>query len=343
MKVDVARIEAIARGWPADVRMVLLHGADAAASNDHAAQIARQFADPSNPVAVETLTGAAVAADPAALVAAASALSLFGERTLIRVDGLDDGGAVAVAGIVEGPPGNPIIAIAGVLKKTSKLLMLAEKSKRIAALVSYELAPRDAFRLVGELGARFGVKPSRPAATALFEAAGGDRALMRSEVEKLALYLDGAPDRPMPAEIEDVAAVGVDVRDADHFELVSAVVGGHAARACRLLGRLGGLPGIVTLRAVERRLTLLLSLRGVVDGGASPATAVEAARPPIFWKEKETIAAELGLWSTAALVRGLAEVLAAERAIKSAGGLGETLADAAMLALAQRAAAARRG
>lgn len=342
MKVDVARIEAIARRWPSDIRIVLLHGADAAASADHAGQIARQFADPGNPVAVETLSGATVAADPAALVAAAGAMSLFGDRTLIRIDGLDDAGLAAIAGLLEAPPGNPVVAVAGVLKKTSKVLTLAEKSKCIAALVSYEPAPRDAFRLVSELGTRFGVKPSRAAAAALFEAAGGDRALMRSEVEKLALYLDGSVDAPRTAEIDDITAIGVDVRDADQFELVSAVAGGRPAQACQLLGRLGGLPGIVTLRAVERRLTLLLGLRGVVDGGASPATAVEAARPPIFWKEKEAIAAELGLWSTAALVRGLAELLAAERAIKLAGSLGETLADTAILALARRAAAARR-
>jgi DNA polymerase-3 subunit delta len=113
------------------------------------------------------------------------------------------------------------------------------------------------------------------------------------------------------------------------------------AIAADLLARLPTGMGIVALRAVERRLTMLMGLRGVVDGGASPQTAVDGARPPIFWKEKEAIAAELTLWTTRALVRGLADILAAERAIKSSGSLGDMLAEATLLTLARRAAARR--
>lgn len=342
MKVDVARIEAIARAWPADIRLVLLHGADSATSHDLASELARQFADPGNPLAVETLSGATVAADPGALAGAAGALSMFGDRTLVRVDGLDDNGVAAVTALVAAPPGNPVLAVAGPLRKGSKLLAFAEKARGVAALVSYEPAARDALRLVTELGQRFGIKPSRPAAAAIFEAAGGDRLQMRSEVEKLALYLDATPQAPRAAEIDDVAAIAVGDRDPDQYGLVAAVTGGRPADAARLLARQGAIPGIVTLRAIERRLTLLLSLRGVVDGGASPTTAVEAARPPIFWKEKDAIVAELATWSTPALVRGLGDLLAAERAIKSSGSLGETLADAAILTLSRRAAAGRR-
>lgn len=342
MKADLARIEAIARAWPAELRLVLLHGPDAAASHDLARQIARQFADPTNPMAVESLAGASLAGDPGALAAAAGAISMFGDRTLVRIDGLDDNGVGAVAALLAGPPGNPVVATAGALRKGSKLLTLAEKSKEVAALPSYEPGARDAFRLASELGAQFGIRPSRAAAAALFEAAGGDRMQMRSEIAKLALYLDADTGAPQSCEIDDVAAIGVGIRDPDQFALVAAVAGGRPEATCALLARQGAIPGIVTLRAIERRLTLLLSLRGVVDGGASPTTAVEAARPPIFWKEKEAIVAELGLWSTAGLVRGLGELLAAERAIKSSGSLGELLADTAILTLSRRAAAGRR-
>ncbi len=343
VKVDAARIGAIARRWPAELQLVLLHGQDAAASRDHADRIARQFADPANPMAVESLDGKTVASDPQALVAAAGALSMFGDRTLVRIEGLDDDGLDAVAALLAAPAGNPVVAIAGVLKKGSKLLALAEKSDAVAALVSYEPSLRDAPRLVAEIGADHGLGASRDAAIALFEQAGGDRMLLRREIEKLSLYLDSAPDRPRQAEAADIAAIGTGAGDADQYALVSAVTGGRPAMAVDLLGRLPGTGGIVTLRAIERRLTLLLGLRGGVDGGASPKTVVEGARPPIFWKEKDAIAAELAIWTTPALVRGLADILAAERAIKSSGSLGETMADAAILTLARRAAAGRRG
>ncbi|MFZ4688051.1 MAG: DNA polymerase III subunit delta [Polymorphobacter sp.] len=342
MKVDAARIQAIARQWPTDIRLVLLHGQDAAASRDYADQIARQFADAANPMAVESLTGATIASDPQALVGAAGTVSMFGDRTLVRVDGVDDDGLDAVTALLASPAGNPVIAVAGTLKKGSKLQAFADKMPGIAALISYEPGLRDALRLVTDIGAPMGLRVAREAATALFESAGGDRTIIRREVEKLSLYLDSAADRQKTIELADVEAVGVGVGGSDQFALGAAVAGGRMAIAADLLARLPSGLGIVALRAVERRLTLLLTLRGVVDGGASPQSAVDGARPPIFWKEKEAVAAELSLWTTAALVRGLADILAAERAIKSPGSLGDTLAEAAILTLARRAAAARR-
>jgi DNA polymerase-3 subunit delta len=341
MKVDAAQIQAMYRHWPDAIRIVLLHGQDAAASRDHADQIARQFADPANPMAVESLTGSAVGNDPQALVAAAGAMSMFGDRTLVRVDGLDDDALPAITAIAEGPPGNPVIAVAGALKKGSKLQAYAEKSPAVASMISYEPGLRDAQRLANEIGAPLGLRVSRDAAVALFEAAGGDRTIMRREIEKLALYLDSDSDRQKPLEIADVLAIGVGVGDSDQFALGGAVAGGRMALAADLLARLPTGMGIVALRAVERRLTMLMGLRGVVDGGASPQTAVDGARPPIFWKEKDAVVAELTIWTTPALVRGLADILAAERAIKSSGSLGDMLAEAALLTLARRAAARR--
>jgi len=341
VKADTQRIDAIARRWPDEVRLVLLYGPDSAASRDMAAQIARQFADPANPVAVETLGGAAVADDPQALVAAAGAMSMFGDRTLVRVEDLGEDGADAVAALLASPPGNPVIAVAGALKKGGKLQALADRDPGIAACISYEPSLRDAPRLVADIGAPLGLRVARDAAIALFEATGGDRGLLRQEVVKLATYLDSAADRLKTAELPDVAAIVVGAGDGDQYALVAAVAGGRPGEASAILDRGTGVPGIVTLRAIERRLTLLLGLRGAVDGGASPRSAVEGARPPVFWKEKDAIVAELGLWPTAALQRGLGDILAAERAIKASGSLGETLADAAVLTLARRAAARR--
>ena len=342
MKVDTARIQALYRRWPDDVRLVLLHGQDAAASRDHADQLARQFDDPANPMAVETLAGSTLSSDPQSLVAAAGMMSMFGDRTLVRVEGLEEDGLAAITALLDSPAGNPVVAIAGTLKKGSKLQAFAEKTAQIASLVSYEPSLRDATRLVGEIAAPMGLRASREAAIALFEAAAGDRTLIRREVEKLSLYLDSDADRPQPLEVTDVAALGVGAGDADQYALVAAVAGGRPAAVVDLLGRLPTGIGIVVLRAIERRLTMLLSLRGIVDGGASARTAVEGARPPIFWKEKDAVAIELSLWTTQGIVRSLGEILAAERAIKSSGSLGETLADTAILTLARRAAAGRR-
>jgi DNA polymerase III subunit delta len=340
MKADAARIAAIAKAWPADVRLVLLYGPDGAASRDLADRIARQFADATNPMAIETLAGAALASDPGALAAAAGAMSMFGDRTLVRVEGLDDKGVEAVEALLAGPAGNPVVAIAGDLKK-GKLAALGERSPAIAALVSYEPSLRDAGRLVGEIGAEFGLRPSRDAAVMVFEAAGGDRMLIRRELEKLSLYCGAAAEAPKPLEAADVAALAPGAGEVDQFGLAGAVASGQVAQVVDQLARLGDGLGIAALRAVERRMTLLLTLRTAIDAGARPEAAVDAARPPIFWKEKAAIVGEASAWTTPALVAALAALLDAERTIKSRGSLGETLAHATMLDLARRAAVAR--
>jgi DNA polymerase-3 subunit delta len=341
VKADLNRIEAIARRWPDDVRLVLLYGPDSGASRDLAGQVARQFADPANPMAVETLAGAMVASDSQALVAAAGAMSMFGDRTLVRVDDLPEDGAEAVAALLAAPPGNPVLITAGALKKGGKLASLAERDPGIVALTSFESSLRDAPRMVADLAAPFGLRVSREAAVALFEATGGDRGLLRREVEKLATFLDSAADQPKSADLGEVGAIVVGAGDGDQYALVAAVTGGRPSEASALLERGTGVPGIVLLRAIERRLTLLLGLRGAVDGGASPRSVVDSARPPIFWKEKDAIVVELGLWPMPALQKGLADILAAECAIKASGSLGETLAAAAVLLLARRAASRR--
>lgn len=341
MKVDPTRIAAIAKSWPADIRLVLLYGPDGAASRDLADRIARQFADAANPLAVESIAGAALAGDPGALAAAAGAMSMFGDRTLVRVEGLDDKGLDAVEALLAGPAGNPVVAIAGDLKK-GKLATLGERSPAIASLASYEPTLRDAGRLVGEIGAEFGLRPTRDAAIMVFESAGGDRMIIRRELEKLSLYCNAIPAAPQPLEVADVAALAPGAGEVDQFGLAGAVASGQVAAVVDQLARLGDGLGIAALRAVERRLTLLLALRSAVDAGARPQAAVDAARPPIFWKEKDAIVGELTVWTAPALVAGLGALLAAERAIKSRGSLGETLAHAAMLDLTRRAAVARR-
>lgn len=341
MKIDSSRIQSFYRRWPEDIRVILLHGHDTAASRDHADSLSRQFDDAGNPMAIEMLTGSTVATDPQALVGAAGMVSMFGDRTLVRVDGIDDDALPALKALIDGPAGNPVVAIAGPLKKGSKLQAFAESSSAIAALISYEPGLRDAQRLCNEIGNPLGLRISRDAAILLFEGANGDRLVIRREIEKLSLYLDSDPDRQKSIEAADVEAVGAGTGDSDQFLLGGAVASGRMAQTSDLLARLPPGLGITALRAVERRFTLLLGLRGAVDGGASPETVVAGARPPIFFKEKDAVTAELSLWTTPALVRGLEDLLTAERAIKSSGSLGDIMASAALLTLARRAATRR--
>lgn len=337
MKGDKAAIAAACRKLAPGLRLVLLYGPDTAASRDLADGIAAQFANAADPLAVMNITGATLADEPSALAAAANEVSMFGSGSLVRVDGAGDDALPAVEALLALPAwGNPVLMTAGALKKGSKLVAAVERAPAALAYVSYPPDARGSAALVNELAAEVGLQPSAAAARALAESSGGDRGILRRELEKLALYLDAGTGGAIGLDVDAVAALSASYDESDFGTLVEAVAGRQPLLADRQLVQLSvqGIPGITLLRTVARRFWLLLELRQLVDGGSSATSAIEAVRPPVFWKEKPAVAAQLSAWRTPALRGMLTRLLSAERAIKASGTAGDVLAAQLLLSVA---------
>lgn len=315
-----------------DIRLTLFHGADEAASADLAWKLAKHYGGE-----IVLLAPATLKEDPGRLPDEAASVSMFGDKRVIRVDGAGDESLEAVSLLLGAPAaGNPVVLVAGNLRKGSKLLAAVEDAANAMGVISYEGDARDGGRNVEAIAAEFGLQLAREVAPRLAAACNNDRRLMRRELEKLALYVDATPADPRKLGLEDLAAVGASVDDADFGPLVEAVASGRAAQADRQIAKLSGqgIAGIAQIRAVARRLWLLADLRAVVDNGSSPQAAVEGARPPIFWKEKERIGAQLQRWREPMLRHALDRLLVAEREIKKSGTAGDVLAAQALLAIA---------
>src|SRR5690606_2392872 len=110
---------------------------------------------------------------------------------------------------------------------------------------------------------------------------------------------------------------------------------GNPVEAARQIDRMAeeGEAGIALLRAVSRRLWQLLQVRALMANGHSVEAAVGALRPPVFWKEKDTLTAQARRWSQERLHTALNRVLVAERDIKSSGSAGDVIAHQSLLAL----------
>lgn len=315
-----------------DTRLTLFHGADEAASADLAWKLAAHFGGE-----IVLLSPATLKEDPGRLPDEAASVSMFGDKRVIRVDGAGDESVEAVTLLLGAPAaGNPVVLVAGNLRKGSKLLAAVEAAPNAAAVISYEANAGDTGRTVEAIAAELGLQLSRDVAPRLASACNNDRRLLRRELEKLALYVDATPEAPQRLTLDHLADVGASVDDADFGPLVEAVAGGRPAVADRQIAKLSGqgIAGIAQLRAVARRLWLLADLRATVDNGTSPQAAVEGARPPIFWKEKERVAAQLQRWREPMVRHALERLLAAERDIKKSGAAGDVLAAQALLAIA---------
>ncbi len=335
---EIARALDAANG---PVRFFLLYGPDEAGSAALARRLERAMGQEAERI---DLDGSTLKADPARLVDEAASISLFGGRRWIRIQPAGDEIAAAVASLLEADvAGNPVVALAGALKPSSPLVKLALDHKLALAHPSYVPDARDAAQIAETLAREAGLRLPRDLGRTLAISCSNDRSIMAQEIEKLALYLDAAPDRPAEATADALEAIGASNPDGELSKLVDAIMGGQPGRVGAEIARLGqsGIAGIPVLRALFRRLILLAALRRDIDGGQSPAAAVEARGKAIFFKEKPAITDQASRWPADRLAALADKLLAAERALKSSGTAGEILAEAEMLTISRFAARRR--
>lgn len=344
-KADRRTIETALEGFDPSTRLILIYGPDDAQVHEIADRFTARLLPPDDPLGRVDLDKATLQSDPARLADEAASIPMFGGTRLIRVDGAGEECAAAVEMLLTaGAAGNPVIMTAGALKPTAKLLKPVIAAPCARAFQCYPPDARDAERMIADACARHGLRPSREALTLLVMNFAAERGVLARELEKLALYLGAEPGTETGLDVEALAAIGTAMSDADFGGLVNAVARGNIAEAERQSAKLeqNGIAGIGQLRAVARRFWVLAEVRAGIDAGRSPREAVEATRPPIFWKEKEQVVAQASAWPTLTLRRALAHLLETERRIKTSGSAPPQLLAVHALAAIARAAAARR-
>lgn len=340
MKAKRAEIERALRA-PSAYRFLLLHGPDEAGSQALARLAAAGAGEEAERI---ELTGAELKADPARLADEAASISLFGGARYVVVQPAGDECVAAAEALLEAAAaGNLVLLVAGALKPASKLLKLALAAPAALAFASYAPEGQEAERLVLDMARAEGLNVRPDVARRLAEACAGNRAILALELQKLALYLDAAPERPRPLDHEALDEVGAAAEEGDLSRLVDSVGSGNPALLQAELLRLSGegVEGIALIRAVLRRMSLLARLRAQVERGNSPDAVMASQGKSLFWKEKDAIGRQLAQWRSEPLARSVSRLLEAERQVKAPGGLGPRAVDEELFAICRQAARLR--
>ena len=290
-------------------RFYLFHGPDEAGSRALgerllAALKAEKFA----------VSAASVREDPASLPDEAGAMALFGGPRAIWIEPCGDEVTDGVTALLEAASvESPVIAIAGALRKTSSLLKLAESHGDAVAIVSYVPEGGNAARMVMTLARSEGLIVDKAVAERIADEAGGNQAVVVSELVKYALYLDATPDSPKPLTHEAVDLIGCGGSDGDLQKLGDRALGGAVSDLLEEIesSGLAAKDGITVLRALQRRLLMVAPLRARIADGESPHGVMASAGRAIFWKDKDFVERLLRTWSPeqiAKLVDRTAEV-----------------------------------
>lgn len=340
MKAAKGQIERAVKA-PGEWRFFLLYGPDDSGSR----ALSRAVGAAMGPEAERIdLSGSELKSDPARLSDEAASISLFGGARYIVVEPAGDESLAAVEALIQSPPaGNPVILVAGALKPASKLLKLSLAEPTALVHASYAPEGREADQLVLDTARELGLIIRGDLARRLGSACGGNRAILASELEKLALYVDASPESPRQIDHDALDAIGASAEEGDLSRLVDAVSAGRPEVLGDELARLStqGIEGIPLIRAVLRRMTLLSRLRAEVERGSSPEGVMTSHGKAIFWKEKANVTQQLRSWRSDLLSKSVGRLLEAERQAKASGGLGAAAVDEELFAICRQASRLR--
>jgi DNA polymerase-3 subunit delta len=313
-------------GTRPEIRLFFIFGQDESAAADIASQMSAALTG-SERIDIDSDR---IRNDPALLADEASALSLFGDKRHIRLNFRREEGVAAVENLLalEGDV-NPVIATAGNLTKASKLRKLVEGHPRAMVHICYLPEEGDAAAAVMAYAATMGLKIDRPLAARIARYTGQDRKLAQAEIEKLSLYYDSSPQRPATVEVPIFEALSAETGE----ENINLRGTGRELVAARDMG----VDAIRIIRAMQRRVTLLASMRAKVDNGSNPGAVVKATRS-IFWKDADSYAQQLARWPSVRLAGLNSHLLEVEsKLIHVRDGLADTILEEELVRIARAA------
>ncbi len=293
------------------------------------------------------LTGAALRKDPVLLGDEARSASLFGDTRHIVVRGTGDDALLAVETFLEGTgDACPVLIVASSATDKSKIAKLLMKRDDALVAMFYPPELRDIGQTVRDRGMALGLKFGGDIAERIASGAGLDIRLATSEVEKLALYCDADPSRPVTVTADDLDAIGAPGEDDGFAPLVNTVLSGDLAKLPGELRRMRemSINPVGLLLAFERRAVQLANLDAAIGPRGDVAGTIEQEKRAhrIFFKDVRDISAQIRKWRGAKLARLQSRLLDLHRALMANNRSAELLLSQGLAEIARAANARHR-
>jgi len=318
--------------------IILVYGPDAGLVQERADTLIRTFVDdPRDPFQSVRLEGDELAGEPTRLVEEASTVPLFGGRRAIWVKAGSRNFTPAVEALLGlTSPTTRVVIQAGNLRGSAPLRTACERAKTAVTLPCYADEENALLRLIDTEMRENGLALSPDARAALVPLLGGDRLSSRHELRKLALFAHGRSR----VELEDIRAVVSDASKLEVDELVDAAFAGDANELEIQLGkaRIAGTSAGTIMTTALRQVGQLHRARLAVDNGAPPDEAAKTVAPFGFSRQN-AIARMLRVWTSARLLRAMAQLADAALETRRQSDMAAVIAHRALLALAVNAKA----
>ncbi len=317
----------------------LIHGGDRSAVYELCMSAVNTITGPNaDALSVTRLTEAQIVGAKEKLYEEFQSISMFGGERVIWISGSGDATAKQLGSLLAvETAGNFILVDAEALSKTSRLRKLMESHPRCVSVALYEESTRELRARLQRQIAAAGLSITEDAMARLVDFISLERGVADSETQKLITYCLGQAQ----IEVEDVTAIRGDTSDVSTDELVDAIFEGRledADRCAAIYGASIG-SGRGSLSLVLQHITRLEGMAAQINSGSSIDGVVSAPRFGIFFKRRASVAHQLRIWDTAALLSAEEKVCGAILQTRQYTDLTEAIESRTVLALSRMARA----
>lgn len=313
---------------PENLLAALLYGPDEGLVRERADCLARTVcADLHDPFRVAELDEAALASEPARLAGECASLSMTGGRRVVRVRTSGNSLAGSFKSLLgEVNVGALIVVEGGDLPKGAALREVFEEADNAAAIACYSDTADNLSQLVRSALKAENIAISGEALEEAVSLLGNDRAAVRQQIEKLALYGRGTAK----LSVTDVRAAMGDEAEARVEEACDAAGEGDWPKLDRALERLWSAntsPVAVARAAMGHFQRLALAKTGDIE-------AAMKRRPQIHFSRASSFRAQARRWSAERLAETLDLLLETEALCKTTAVPGEITCARALFTVA---------
>lgn len=299
MKVQAYKIDGFIDGLAnnRDVKVVVLYGPDEGLNAVRFKKITDLIlADGDKTFNVVDISTDRLKENPSLLSDEFVAFSMLGGRRVIRLRGIGNTITKTLESALNGNSDNLILISAGDLDAGSSLRKLAESHVNIASLPCYADDEKAISGVINSKLRELGLQFSPEIVNYLGGKFGGNRLIVLSELEKLAMYLGDKKD----VTIEDVEACTADVSEVEYSHLTNALTSFNAGEVNTILNKLFliGQNPVTIVRILMTYFTKLQKARAFMEENRlNPSQVIEQYYPRMFFKEKPVFIRNLSNWS----------------------------------------------
>ena len=320
-------------------KAILVYGTDAGLVSERAKQLSLHLATKSQSKAeIVRIDDTDLEEQPDRLHVELQTLSMFSERKVVRVSLgrrvtgvliksiLDTASKLETALIVEG----------GNLKPSDTARKAFEAAASAVALPCFSDTQQDLSILIDETINHEKLSIARDAKQLLLDRLGADRAQSRSEIAKLLLFVGDRKE----IKSEDILTIVGDTSSVAVDTVISHTSNGDVKKATEELTRsvnAGENPQMI-MSAIQRHFRRLHRVRNALDAGQSFDAAARTLRPPLFFKQKDAMAAQCRRWTSNQLSTALSRIYETIKSARYNTSLEYELAERLVLELATMAA-----